>query len=69
MEIETFDKRVVDRFIRQGKVTPAQYQEHLDALPDMADHVLLATSDEELLRGMGDMKLRGPSSIDEDNED
>lgn len=69
MEIETFDKRVVERLIRQGKITPAQVQEQLAKLPDLADRAMLATSDEDLLKGMGDLKLRSADTTDDDNED
>ena len=32
-----FDKRLIDRHIRLGLITPKQVQEHLSQLPDMSE--------------------------------
>lgn len=71
MEIELFDKRVTERLIRQGKITPAQLSEHLKALPDLSDRVQMVASDEELMRTdlTEKKKLKHAAMTEEDNED
>lgn len=70
MEFEVYDKRVVERLIRQGKITPAQVTAHLESLPDLVDRIQIVSPDEELMNfGPRDKRLRAATMTDEDNED
>ncbi len=42
-----FDKRVVKRHIKAGRVTPKEYANHMKKLPDVADKGVALFADEE----------------------
>lgn len=50
-DLNTADKRTVERYIRQGAVDEKAYEKHLKALPDLADKAekLQAEADEYIL--------------------
>ena len=70
MDVDQFDKRIVDRLIRQGKLQRKDLRSYLEALPDKSSNVLEVATDDELMRsGTRDTKLRHATEEDEDSED
>lgn len=70
MDVDQFDKRIVDRLIRQGKLQRKDLRSYLEALPDKSSNLLEVTTDDELMRSGGrDTKLRHAIEEEEDLED
>ena len=60
-----FDKRIIDRNIARGRLTPEQYKEHLASLKDVSANV------EEISVEVkeGEFKVEFPDPIDADELD
>jgi hypothetical protein len=45
IDLKLIDKRVVQRYLRKGRVDEKEYDKHLKALPDLADQAVPIESD------------------------
>lgn len=55
MNHSKFDKRLIERNLRKGQLTPEEYQAHLAALPDASDNVdVVEAQIESILNKDGD---------------
>lgn len=65
MNHSKFDKRLIERNIRKGHLTPKEYQAHLSALPDAGDNVEVVEAQiESILNKDGDE----PNTSDDAND-
>jgi hypothetical protein len=45
-EDKKFDRRTIDRNLREGIISPEEWKKYLETLPDVSDHADLVMADE-----------------------
>ena len=69
--LRAFDKRLVERRLRKGELSPEQYQAHLASLEDLAGRTdsVTARVESNVFAARQRFKFRALSTVDDDDED